>query len=201
MGMGDAVCCRRRLGLTDPAGCGDATLERFEALVSADPMHRAVQRLRCTRAGCGHIPHRRRRPSLWGALSRRVCRQPPAPQPPFGQVTYQSSWKRPAWVEAVRQTGHWATCPGLRSRLRHPASHMTISTNGRGKLPANPCWVWGGRRHFDNPLPHRSVLANAPDLLRGGRCFLNPSLSFGTTSANGIMDLERYGGVYGTTFV
>jgi hypothetical protein len=29
----------------------------------------------------------------------------------------------------------------------------------------------------------------------------NPTLSFGTTSANGIMDLERQGGVYGTTFV
>ena len=29
----------------------------------------------------------------------------------------------------------------------------------------------------------------------------NPSLSFGTTRANGINDLERYCGAYGTTFV
>ena len=30
---------------------------------------------------------------------------------------------------------------------------------------------------------------------------LSPSLSFGTTTLNGIIDLERYLGVYGTTFV
>ena len=30
---------------------------------------------------------------------------------------------------------------------------------------------------------------------------LNPTLSFGTTTANGIMDLARYGGAYGTTFM
>jgi hypothetical protein len=30
---------------------------------------------------------------------------------------------------------------------------------------------------------------------------VNPSLSFGTTTFNGIIDLERYRGVYGTTFV
>ena len=29
----------------------------------------------------------------------------------------------------------------------------------------------------------------------------NPTLSFGTTTANGIMDLARYGGAYGTTFM
>jgi len=29
----------------------------------------------------------------------------------------------------------------------------------------------------------------------------SPSSSFGTTPPNEIMDLERYGGVYGTTFV
>ena len=37
-----------------------------------------------------------------------------------------------------------------------------------------------------------------PHILSGR---LSPSLSFGTTTSNGIMDLERYGGVYGTTFV
>lgn len=30
---------------------------------------------------------------------------------------------------------------------------------------------------------------------------LSPSLSFGTTTPNEIIDLGRYGGVYGTTFV
>jgi len=29
----------------------------------------------------------------------------------------------------------------------------------------------------------------------------SPSLSFGTTTPNGIIDLGRYRGVYGTTFV
>ena len=29
----------------------------------------------------------------------------------------------------------------------------------------------------------------------------SPTLSFGTTTANAIMDLARYGGAYGTTFM
>jgi len=66
-------------------------------------------------------------------------------------------------------------------------------------------------RYADDALCHCRTRMRAEQVLaqltqRFAECGLtlhplNPSLSFGTTRANRINDLERYCGAYGTTFV